>query len=155
MKTNFININTFFILVIAFLLSCSNKNGYCKTEKISFNDSLEIKIYFNQSNEAINTIIIENKNSGINNVYGFHNDGITPSLIGKEKNGKRTGVYYTYYSSGGLNNKINYSNGKFQGNYKSYSEDGELLYDAYYENGVEKEVKVNKIDDEILIEEIE
>src|SRR3972149_7175009 len=126
-----------FIILMSIFSSClqeknNNANETTNQIDVKINDSLDINIFFNKSN-AIRTIIIKNRLNGCNSIYGFHNDGVTPSVIGKEKNGQRTGLYYTYYSNGRLNNKINYDQGEFDGNYESFSENGKIIYKAYYE----------------------
>ena len=110
------------------------------------NDSLDVKIFFNTTNNTFSTLIIKNNQNGTHNIYGFHNDGITLSRIGSEKDGFRTGPYYTYYSNGKLNCKVNYIQGEFEGDYTCYSEDGNIIYKANYENGIEKNVEINKKD---------
>jgi len=147
-----------FVIITMCFFSCNNqRTNIDKNERpieAKLNDSLDIKIYFDGKNNTISTIIIKNNNNKINNIYGFHDDGITPSLIGSEKNGVKKGLYYTYYSTGVLNNRINYIEGEIDGEYVSYSEQGKVIYRAYYEKGVEKEVEVEDSTKNIEIEEI-
>lgn len=132
---------------MCFHYSCNNspKSNNEKAKKVvenRLNDSLDIKIFFDEKNHTIRTIIIKNSNTLYANIYGFHDDGITPALIGREKNGVSDGLYFTYYSSGFLNIKMNYTDGEIDGEYVSYSEQGDAIYKAYYKKGVEEQVEI-------------
>lgn len=135
-----------FIAIVSFI-SCGKKkdipDGGSDSIEAKINDSLSIKIFFHENHKDFSTVIIKNQNSNLYHIYGFHSDGITPSLIGREKNGKESGLYYTFYSSGKLNNKVNYLNGQLDGDYESYSENGQVQYKAIFEKGVEKNVIIN------------
>jgi antitoxin component YwqK of YwqJK toxin-antitoxin module len=85
---------------------------------------------------------IKNSNTRYANIYGLHDDGITPALIGRGKNGVSDGLYFTYYSSGLLNIKMNYTDREIDGEYVSYSEQGDAIYKAYYKKGVEEQVEI-------------
>ena len=145
-----------FAAFISFM-SCGKRENISNRETDSLeariNDSLSIKIFFNENHNDFSTIIIKNKKSKINHIYGFHNDGITPSLIGCEKDGKEIGLYYTFYPSGRLNNRINYLDGEFDGEYVSYSANGQIQYEAIFKKGAEKSVLVNDSISVIKIQE--
>jgi len=135
-----------FIITVCFV-SCGKKKDIPDKEidsiEAKINDSLSIKIFFNGNHKDFSTVIIKNQNSNLYHIYGFHSDGITPSLMGREKNGNRVGLYYTFYPSGRLNNKVNYLNGKLDGDYESYSANGQLQYKAIFEKGAEKSVLIH------------
>lgn len=143
---------SFTFIIFVFLGSCNNYNVHKNQVETKLNDSLDIKIFFNDNGKTIRTLIIRNNLSKINNIYGFHEDGITISILGQEKDGLKIGPYYTYYSDGKLNNKINYREGKLDGEYISYSESGKVIYKAYYEGGIKikEEIKDTTTNIEII-----
>jgi antitoxin component YwqK of YwqJK toxin-antitoxin module len=139
------------------LTSCDGRkdghNELSDSIEAKINDSLSVKIFFNEDHHNFSTIIIKNQKSNVNHIYSFHNDGITPNIVGREKEGKRVGLYYTFYPSGRLNNRINYLDGEFNGDYVSYSANGQIQYKAIFEKGVEKKVLVNDSSSIIQIQE--
>ena len=145
------------ITIVGCFCSCNNDKDV-SIKDVNFiegriNDSIDVMIYLDKKSNNISTVIIKNKQTGVNNIWGFHRNGVTPVLSGREKDGMRTGLYLTYYSNGMLNNRVNYIKGEFDGEYMSFFEDGEIMYKAIYENGVEKEVEIDKTISEIEIVE--
>ena len=145
------------LIVAVCFVSCNKKKNIpdvgMNSIEANINDSLSIKIFFFENHKDFSTVIIKNRNSNLYHIYGFHSDGITPSLIGREKNGNRVGLYYTFYPSGRLNNKINYLNGEIDGDYECYSANGQLQYKAIFEKGVEKSVLIHDSTSVIKIQE--
>ncbi len=147
----------FFVIFVIATLSCGSHNKLVERKQFEaqLNDSISIDIYYNEENNTIRTIIISNNRSEEDRIYGFHDDGITPSVIGIEKNGVRNEVYYTYFSNGLLNNRINYRDGKLEGEYISYSEIGDIIYKAFYKDGQEISVETEDSNSIIEITEID
>ena len=83
---------------------------------------------------------ITNINSQLSNFISFQEDGITPSIVANEYQGKRDGVYYTYYPNGKLNNRVHYEGGVLNGSYISFSEEGDTIYHAFYQDGEESQI---------------
>lgn len=158
MKKNKISLIWKYFMLVVLFYSCDfkkdNTNEVNNKIEAEVNDSLNICIFFNENSGAISTVIIKNKKSNLENIIGFHKDGTTPSLAGVKIDGLREGAYYTYYSSGSLNNKILYKQDEFDGDYISFSEEGIIKYKAFYENGIEKMVEINDTSSNIEIIEI-
>ncbi len=137
----------FYVLIIitmCFYSCVSKKTGYIKDKVVErkLNDSLYITIFFNEKYQTIRTLIIENRNNKIKNIYGFRDNGITPVMISRAKNGVRDGLCLTFYSNGILNSKISYVEGEIDGEKVVYSEDGSIIYKASYKKGIEKQVEI-------------
>lgn len=130
--------------LIAYSFSAFSESSYpLKKVKKQLNDSLSISISYSDSG-SINTIILKNRNAKTSFIYGLHDDGVTPVLVGKEVQGEFDGRYLTYYSNGFLHGRWNFKNGLMEGWNESYSSEGVLNYRAFYEKGVEKEVAVGE-----------
>jgi len=155
-KNNLLRGSSLVSIVLLLILSSCKENinkpidPFLNIES-QINDSLDIKIYYGD-NGSIRTIILNNSVKGESKLFSFHKDGITPTVIGSDNNGLKTGPYYTFYSDGTLNCRINYQNGEYEGNYICYSEEGEVIYKAFYENGIEKTIEINDtINDQIIM----
>ncbi len=133
-----------FLWLVLFLYACTQEKAVNEKNnqvKATINDSLDIVIFFNE-NSNVGTIVLKNKVSGVNNIYGYNDDGITPVLAGRELKGQRDGLYLTFYSNGFLNTRSIYSEGELNGYIESFSEDGKIIYKALYEKGIEKRIEI-------------
>ena len=136
----------FLFLILLSFSSCNNRknipDGSAGKIEAKLNDSLSIVIYPNDKGNTIGTMIIKNSNSKVDYVYGFRDDGVTPIILGKEVNGKRDGIYLTYYSNGFLCTKSNFYEDELDGYTESFTPEGKIIYKAIYEHGVEKKVEI-------------
>jgi antitoxin component YwqK of YwqJK toxin-antitoxin module len=145
----------FFIVLILSQLSCRNTDskhfhdeGNSVTSKL--NDSLKIDIFFEDKSPSM--IFLKNTKSEVVYIYSFHADGLTPSCISKEVKNKKEGLFYTYFSSGHLNNKMYYEKGQLDGIRISYDQPCNIIYKANYING---EIDTVYCDDRIQEVEID
>lgn len=146
------------VLVVVMLSSCNDVEQYDDNRKVvvrkEINDSLSVRFFFDKKNKNIHSLIFKNKNSNVNRVIGFSDDGFTISSITSYKNRKEVGLSYRYFPNGVLNFKSNFKDGEFHGDCETYSNEGILLYKATYINGIEKEVIIGTREEEIeIIEE--
>ena len=136
----------FFIALIATaLISCKTNNTAEELNprfNATINDSIDIEIFFNNNDQNIETVIISNTNSGIENVYGFFDDGVTPVSSERKINNNMEGVAYTYYPTGDLCSKGSYIKGKENGWHITLDELGDTIYKAYFEKGEEIKVEI-------------
>jgi antitoxin component YwqK of YwqJK toxin-antitoxin module len=165
---------TIFLVVIVNIGSCTTAKNYFGPQiNKKLNDSLNICISFDKETKEISLISLFNSHTGISKAIEFSKDGASISSFYNFKDRynendvsicsilndiyrfRENGVSYRYYSSGRLKFKVNFKNGKYDGLYEYYSSEGELLYKAIYENGIEKEVIIGTLYDEIEIVEIE
>lgn len=148
-----------FVFLIIIFGSCSftKRNNNQNEISAKINDSLDINISLDNDTKNYSLISITNNLTGRCKCIGFHEDGVTVSSVGVYKDRlKEDGLYYRYYSSGRLNLKVCFKDGKYNGVYEYYSSEGVLIYKAFYENGVEKDViKGSLEEDEIEIVEID
>lgn len=146
------------VLIVIILSSCEGVEQSDNNRKVivrkEINDSLSVRFFFNKENKNIHSLIFKNKNSNVNRVIGFRDDGFTVSSITSYKNRKEVGLSYRYFPNGVLNFKSNFKDGEFHGDCETYSNEGILLYKATYLNGIEKEVIIGTREEEIeIIEE--
>ncbi|MFB6257739.1 MAG: toxin-antitoxin system YwqK family antitoxin [Flavobacteriales bacterium] len=56
-------------------------------------------------------------------------------MMGKYRNGKRHGVWSSWYKDGSLRSELRYENGKRHGFYKTWYKNGKLRYKGQYHHG--------------------
>ena len=65
-----------FSWLVLFLYACTQEKAVNEKNnqvKATINDSLDIVIFFNE-NSNVGTIVLKNKVSGVNNIYGYNDD---------------------------------------------------------------------------------
>lgn len=131
------------LLVLLSLSSCLSNNETSSTDnniERQVNDSITIKMSIDSVNNKIIYLRVTNIHNQFSNLISFHEDGITPLIVSQEYQGKRNGVYYTYFPNGRLNNKAHYEDGVLNGSYLSLSEEGDTIYHASYKDGEESQI---------------
>lgn len=145
-KNNRIIFTSIFILVFILILSsCNNhKVGNESEPQITshLNDSIFMQVFFNEKSENVETVIIRNKNSKTEFIYGFFDDGITPVSTKKMINKQLSGLSLTYYPNGELCSKGSFVSGKEEGWQITLSEIGDTTYKAYYEKGERTKIEI-------------
>ncbi|MCR9173545.1 MAG: hypothetical protein NXI10_13675 [bacterium] len=70
----------------------------------------------------------------------YHEDGVTPKLIGEYRNNRPSGKYKKIYANGRVKEQGTYYKGKYYGELKRYYESGCLRYCGRYNyNGIEED----------------
>ena len=122
-------ISLYILLIILF--SCSDQSRYLVEEIISPNDSLT---YLKKDMSLLNGDVYSSHyyKSDINRSTFNIKDTL---FIGKYKNGKKEGLFRTYWKNKQLKEEKNYKNGNLEGDNKKYYENGKILSIINYENG--------------------
>ncbi len=114
-------------LLFAFIFSCS-RNAIVESV---------IEKYEDGSNKVVH--YYKKKKNGEMIWVGetwFYNEG-TKHLEGDIVDGKRNGIFKTYYKSGALMSEGNFVEGKREGKATVYYESGKVNYEGFYHNGKE------------------
>jgi antitoxin component YwqK of YwqJK toxin-antitoxin module len=66
----------------------------------------------------------------------YHESGEI-KIVGEYKNGRRSGLWSSWYTNGELQSELNYSDGLENGEYKVFYQNGNLKIKGFYKNGKE------------------
>lgn len=119
---NFSNLIVFFSLIL--LTSCTRKEEIVKD---TYNDGSkrvvevwEKKLFSKRKIEEIT----------------YHQSGQVQSRGNYDKNGKRTGLWISYYENGTKWSETHFDSGKMNGKNIAYYQNGQKRYEGFYKNGV-------------------
>ena len=116
------------IIVSTILFSCANKNGSVAQNKAQQNDTVK----------SGNVNDIQKKDSIIQNgEYIKHYKNGVIEMRGMMKNGKREGLWKSWYDNGLPWSETTFKDGKKNGSTKTWYENEKVRYTGFYTNDVE------------------
>ena len=125
-----------FWVLVMLLNSCNNEKDNGKgSKKTTRTDTIDNLASSTKSKIEDNTKFNEGKNEEIDNNYiSYYNNGGV-KVKGKHINGKRDGMWVSFYPNGFKQSENNYIDNILNGNSIAYYKDGKIRYKGFYLEG--------------------
>lgn len=134
-------INFYLLLLLALFVVHSCKQELPKTEFVFDPQTAEyevISMYADSTPQVVTYYKVDEKGYKTNEIIGeaFFYENKQEHTKGALKNGKREGLWYSYFRDGSVQSEIFYADGKYHDTYKVYRAKDLLWFEGHYNMGI-------------------